>query len=249
MRFLTLGRDASLNRPQKQSSLLLPKHIVLFPDGNRRWAKEKGLPTLRGHDKGRENFEGFLTWCKERGVKVITVFGFSTENWHRSKTEVDYLMKLFEKYLSEKRGVQKFQQEGVRVRIIGQKERLPESLQKVIANIENLTKDNTNFYLNLAVSYGGQSDILQAVQKVVKEGISADHITEETIEQYLSTAGLPEPDLVIRAGGEQRFSNFLLWQSAYAELYFCNKYWPDFSEEDLDKALADYANRKRRFGK
>ena len=226
----------------------IPQHIVLFPDGNRRWAKERGLPTLEGHMKGRENFEGFLTWCKKRGVKVITVFGFSSENWNRSKEEVEYLMDLFETYLSEPRGVKKFQQEGVHVQIIGQKERLRPSLQKVISDIENLTKDNSSFYLNLAVSYGGKWDITQAVKRIVQEGIPAEEIGEETIAERLSTAGLPDPDLIIRAGGEKRLSNFVLWQGAYAELYFCPKYWPDFEEQDLQEAFDEYARRQRRFG-
>ena len=226
----------------------IPQHVVLFPDGNRRWAKERGLPTLEGHRRGRENFEGFLTWCKKRGVKVITVFGFSSENWNRSKDEVDYLMDLFETYLSEPRGVKKFQEGGVRVKIIGQKERLRPSLQKVIKHIEDVTKENSDFHLNLAVSYGGKWDIAQAVQQIVREGIRADEIGEETIAQRLSTAGLPDPDLIIRAGGEKRLSNFVLWQGAYAELYFCPKYWPDFTEQDLQEAFDEYARRSRRFG-
>jgi len=226
----------------------IPKHIVLFPDGNRRWAKERGLPTLEGHMKGRENFEGFLTWCKSRGVKVITVFGFSSENWNRSKEEVECLMDLFETYLAEPKSIEKFQKGGVRVKIIGQKERLRPSLQKVIAQIEEITKNNAQFHLNLAVSYGGKWDITQAAKKVVEEGIPVEEITEETIAQRLSTAGLSDPDLIIRAGGEKRLSNFLLWQAAYAELYFCPKYWPDFTEHDLEEAIEEYARRQRRFG-
>lgn len=226
----------------------IPQHIVLFPDGNRRWAREKGLPSMQGHLKGKNHFESFLNWCKDRGVKVITVFGFSTENWNRPKEEVDYLMDLFEKYLGDPKSIQKFKDQGVRVRVIGQKERLRPSLQKVVQAIEEATKDCKEFTLNLAVSYGGRWDIMNAVQGMMRSGISLDQITEGTIAEHLSTAGLPEPDLVIRAGGEKRFSNFLLWQSAYAELYFCPKYWPDFTEQDLEEALAEYASRQRRFG-
>jgi len=226
----------------------VPKHLVLFPDGNRRWALKRGLPALKGHLVGRENFERFLFQAKKRGIKVLTVFGFSSENWKRSKEEVNFLMKLFEEGLSEKGALGKLHKEGVRIKIIGQKERLPKSLQKVIERIEKLTKNNKKFYLNLAVSYGGRWDILQAVKKILKKKIKLEKITENLISRYLTTAGLPEPDLVIRAGGEKRFSNFLLWQSAYAELYFSDKLWPDFSEKDLDKALNDFAKRERRFG-
>jgi len=226
----------------------IPKHLVLFPDGNRRWALKRGLPAIQGHLAGRQNFERFLFQAKKRGIKVLTVFGFSTENWKRSKEEVNFLMKLFEEGLSEKGALGKLHKEGVRIKVIGQKEGLPKSLQKVIKGIENLTKNNKKLYLNLAVSYGGRWDILQAVKKIIKKKLPAKKITEKLIEKYLTTAGLPHPDLVIRAGGEKRFSNFLLWQLAYAELYFSDKLWPDFSEKDLDKALQDFSKRERRFG-
>jgi undecaprenyl diphosphate synthase len=209
---------------------------------------EKGLPALKGHLAGRQNFERFLFQAKKRGIKVLTVFGFSTENWRRSKEEVNFLMQLFEEGLSEKGALGKLYKEGVKIKVIGQKERLPKSLQKVIERIESLTKNNKKFHLNLAVSYGGRWDILQAVKKILKKKINPERITENLINKYLTTAGLPEPDLVIRAGGEKRFSNFLLWQSAYAELYFSDKLWPDFSEKDLDKALEDFSERERRFG-
>ena len=226
----------------------IPNHIVLFPDGNRRWAKQKGLPGLKGHLKGHEKFKDFLRWCQEKGVKIVTVFGFSTENWKRSKKEVSYLMSLFKKGLSNKKEIEKFQKAGVRVKIIGQKKRLSKSLQKVISNIEELTKNNKKFYLNLAVSYGGRWDILQAIKRIIREKIPVKKINEDLVQSFLSTAGLSAPDLVIRAGGEKRLSNFVLWQSAYSELYFCPKLWPDFSEKDLDKAFQDYAKRQRRYG-
>ncbi len=224
----------------------VPQHIVLFPDGNRRWAKERGLPTLQGHWQGYKNFGRFCRHCQKRGVKVLTVFGFSTENWKRTKEEVNYLMKLFERYLAE--DLKDFQKNKVKVKIIGQKERLPKPLQKVIKKVENLTKDNKSLHLNLAVSYGGRWDITQAVQKIVKKKTPASKITEELIGEHLSTAGLPEPDLIIRAGGEKRLSNFVLWQGAYSELYFSPKLWPAFTEKDLDEALKEYSRRQRRFG-
>lgn len=225
----------------------IPNHIVLFPDGNRRWAKQKNLYSLEGHKKGYENLLDFAEWCKNRGVKVLTAFGFSTENWNRSPEEVTYLMKLLEDCLVDNEG--KYMKDGVRVRVIGQKERLPKSLQEAITKTEEATKNNTNLFLNLAISYGGKWDILNAAKNIVKEGIEPDKIDEKLFENHLSTAGLPNPDFIIRAGGEMRMSNFVLWQSAYSELYFSPKFWPDFTEQDLDLALTEYDTRSRRFGK
>jgi len=231
----------------------IPHHIVLFPDGNRRWARQKGLPTLEGHKIGYENLINFCKWCKNKGVKTITAFGFSTENWNRSPEEVDYLMKLLEngllKNFEEYKQSEKYQEEGIKVKIIGQKERLPKSLQKAIETIEGTTANNSKLHLNLAISYGGKWDILQAIKKIVNDKIPADKIDEKLFENYLSTAGLSAPDLIIRAGGEMRMSNFVLWQAAYSELYFSTKLWPDFAEKDLDEALAEFDRRQRRFGK
>ncbi len=226
----------------------IPIHIVLFPDGNRRWAKERGLPTLKGHWEGYKNLLKFCQWCQKRGVKVLTAFGFSTENWDRTKREVIYLMKLLERGISDKKHVKDIQKYQVKVKIIGQKKRLPKSLQKAIVKIENLTKNNKDLQLNLAISYGGRWDITQAVQKIVRKKIPASKITEDLISQHLSTAGLPDPDLIIRAGGERRLSNFVIWQGAYSELYFPKKYWPAFTEKDLDEAIEEYNRRSRRFG-
>ena len=229
----------------------IPEHIVLFPDGNRRWARGRGLPTLEGHKQGYKNFLKFSEWAKNKGVKVITVFGFSTENWNRSKEEVDYLMNLLETCILdnfEKHGKSE-EKKKVKVKVIGQKERLPQSLQEAIKKVEDATANNSDLFLNLAISYGGRWDIVNAVKKIIAEGIPAEKIDEKLFENYLSTAELPAPDLVIRAGGEMRMSNFLLWQAAYAELYFSPKFWPDFSEQDLDLALAEFDRRSRRFGK
>jgi undecaprenyl diphosphate synthase len=225
----------------------IPQHIVLFLDGNRRWAKQKGIHTMEGHKQGYNNFLNFSEWCKKRNVKVITAFGFSTENWNRTKEEVGYLMKLFEICLLD--NLANYNKDGVRVRVIGQRDRIPKSLLDAIIKTEESTKNNSNFFLNLAVSYGGRWDILNAVKKIIAEGVPAEKIDEKLFENYLSTEGLPAPDLVIRAGGEMRMSNFLLWQSAYSELYFSPKFWPDFSEQDLDDALAEFDKRSRRFGK
>jgi undecaprenyl diphosphate synthase len=225
----------------------IPQHIVLFPDGNRRWAKQKGLYTLEGHKQGYNNLLDFCEWCKNKQVKVVTAFGFSTENWNRSEEEVSYLMKLLEVCLLDNLKI--YEKDGVRVRVIGQKERLPKSLQDAIEKAEKATKNNSNLFLNLAISYGGRWDIVNAVKKIIQEKIPADKIDEKLFGNYLSIAGLPVPDLVIRAGGEMRMSNFVLWQAAYAELYFSPKFWPDFSEQDLDEALAEFDKRSRRFGK
>ncbi len=226
----------------------IPYHVAIITDGNRRWARKKRLPPLQGHMEGYKNFQRILRYCQKRGVKVLTAFGFSSENWKRSKEEVNYLMKLLENGLSDKKHIGEIHEAGVRMKIIGQKEKLPKSLQKVIKKVENLTKNNKKFSVNLAVSYGGKWDILQAVQKIMKKKIPAEKVTEDLISKYISTADLPEPDLIIRAGGERRLSNFLLWQTAYSELYFTKKLWPELSEKELDKAFNDFANRNRRFG-
>lgn len=226
---------------------LIPQHIVLFPDGNRRWAKEKGINSFDGHQQGYKNIIDFSIWCKNKGVKVLTAFGFSTENWNRSPEEVNYLMQLLETGILE--SLEKFQKEQVKVKIMGQKERLPKSLQEAIIKVEKETNNNADFQLNLAVSYGGKWDILQAVKRIIEEGIVPEKIDETLFESYLSTAGLPNPDLIIRAGGQMRLSNFVLWQAAYSELYFSPKMWPDFNERDLESALREFESRQRRFGK
>ncbi len=226
----------------------IPYHVAIITDGNRRWARKRGFPPLQGHMAGYKNFQRILRHCQKRGVKILTAFGFSSENWKRSNEEVDYLMRLLEKGLSNEKDIKELNDAGVRIKIIGQKEKLPESLQKVMQKVENLTKNNKKFFMNLAVSYGGRWDILQAVQLIMKKKIPTEKVTEDLISEYVTTAGLPEPDLIIRAGGERRLSNFLLWQSAYSELYFTNKFWPELSEKELDKAFNDFANRKRRFG-
>ncbi|MBI2054345.1 MAG: di-trans,poly-cis-decaprenylcistransferase [Candidatus Staskawiczbacteria bacterium] len=229
------------------SRMVIPRHIVLFPDGNRRWARQRGLATFSGHQEGYDNLLNFSEWCKNRGVKALTAFGFSTENWNRSKKEVDYLMNLLEKCLTD--NIKKYNKDKIKIRVIGQRERLPESLQRAIENTEKATESNSDLFLNLAISYGGKWDIMQAIKKIIENKIPSEKIDEKLFESYLSTASLPNPDLIIRAGGEQRMSNFVLWQAAYSELYFCPKFWPDFSEKDLDDALIEFNRRQRRFGK
>lgn len=218
----------------------------MFFDGNRRWAKERSLNPMEGHAAGYKKAVEFTDWCIARDIKCFTGYGFSTENWNRSPQEVSYLMKLLEAGLLEQFERHGSKEKGARIRVLGQRERLPESLQRAIQKVEEGTRNNGKFFLNLAVSYGGKWDIVQAAQKMQRE---RKEITEEAFPQYLSTAGLPAPDLMIRFGGEQRLSNFLLWQQAYTELYFVKKYWPDVTEQDLDEAIVEYQKRQRRFGR
>jgi undecaprenyl diphosphate synthase len=238
---------SNLDKKQTSNGVNIPQHIVLFPDGNRRWAKKRNLYTLEGHKQGYNNLLDFAEWCKNKGVKALTAFGFSTENWNRSPEEVTYLMKLLEDCLVD--NLEKYQKDDVRVKIIGQKEKLPESLQKAARTVEKATEKNSSLFLNLAISYGGRWDILNAVKKIIEEKIPIEKIDEKLFENYLSTAGLLAPDFIIRAGGEMRMSNFVLWQGAYSELYFSPKLWPDFTEEDFNEAILEFDRRQRRFGK
>jgi undecaprenyl diphosphate synthase len=223
----------------------IPYHLGIIIDGNRSWAREKGLPTLEGHRQGLEKVKKAVKWAKNRGIKILTLFVFSTENWKRSKIEVNYLMRLLGQAFNKK-NVQSIHQEGIKIRAIGQREKLPKFLQKTIKDIEELTKNNKGMVLNFALSYGGRAEIAEAIKKMIEKKIPPEKINEDVISQNLWTSDL---DLIIRTGKEQRISNFLIWQAAYAELYFCKKYWPAFTEKDLDEALADYAQRQRRFGK
>lgn len=220
------------------------KHLGIILDGNRRWAKEKGLSTFEGHRIGLRKVKDVTEWCLEKGIKTLTVFIFSTENWKRSKVEVNYLMKLA--YKATTVDLKGFAKKGVKVNIIGERQRLPEFVKKGIREIERATNKNKKMTLNLALSYGGRGEIVQAIKNIVKKKISAKKITESLISENLWTSDL---DMIIRTGKEKRISNFLIWQAAYAELYFLEKYWPAFNKRDLNKALAVYDKRKRRFGK
>ena len=223
-------------------------HLGIIIDGNRRWAKKRGLPSFEGHRKGYNKVGKIGEWCNKRGIKILTLYTFSTENWNRSKQEVSYLMKLLNEALNKK-SIKKLHQRKIKLQVIGQRERLSKLLQKRIKEAEELTKNNKEGILNLAISYGGRPEIIQAVKNIIKKKISVNKITEDLINQNLWTAGLPYPDLIIRTGGVQRLSNFLTWQSAYSEFYFTKKYWPAFTEKDLDKAHLDFSFRQRRFGK
>lgn len=222
----------------------VPRHMGFIMDGNRRWAKERGLPAMEGHRQGLETVKKVIKACGEKGIDTVTFFCFSTENWNRSKQEVDYLMNLFESSINDY--FSKFKDEGIRIRVIGQKNRLSPSIQKAIADIEKKTEKNEKMTVNLAISYGGRTEIVEAIKNIIKKGIDPETITEDTVKGNLWTSDV---DLVIRTGKEQRISNFLIWQAAYSEFRFVPKFWPDFNEQDIEDALSDYASRQRRFGK
>lgn len=225
------------------------KHIAIIMDGNNRWAKKRGLINVNGHKAGVEKIRDMLTVCRDQHIQTLTLFAFSSENWNRPRREVEALMKLFHSYLIKESP--ELKKEGVRLRVIGGRDRFSEKVLKAINAAESLTEDGTTD-LVIAADYGGQWDIAQSCQKLaqdVKDGvISVDGITEKAIEDNLVTQPYPALDLMVRTGGEYRISNFLLWQSAYAELFFSEKLWPDYSQEDLLFAISEYYQRQRRFG-
>ncbi len=216
-------------------------------DGNRRWAKKRGLPTLAGHRQGYKVVKKMGDWCLDRGIEILTIYAFSTENWNRSKREVGYLFDLLLMALMKE--VNGLHNKNIRITVIGRVHELPKRLQQHIAKAMDLTKDNTRGTLQLAINYGGRAEIVDAVKKVYRIAKSASAITEESISAALYTAHQPEPDMIIRTSGEQRLSGFLAWQGVYSELYFLNKNWPDFTARDLDEALLEYKRRQRRFGR
>jgi len=221
-----------------------PRHLGIIMDGNRRWAKTHNLPTLEGHRRGAQTLKNIALAAKRKGIKTLTFFCFSTENWQRSKSEVDYLMDLIHEMFATR--MNELQKEQIKITVIGQKDKLPEKVSKEIDIVEEETKRNAGMTLNLALSYGGRAEIVDAVKKIIKSGVDPEKITEETVKENLWTSDV---DLIVRTGGEQRSSGFLLWQAAYSEFLFVKKYWPDFGENDLDAALAEYASRQRRFGR
>ena len=228
----------------------LPRHVAIIMDGNGRWAKRRQLPRIAGHRAGVENVRTVVRRCAELGIEVLTLFAFSSENWRRPPTEVRLLMDLFVRALDQEAA--KLHENGIRLQVIGDRSAFPKRLQRTIAVAENLTRDNKALTLVIAANYGGRWDIAQAVRTVaeaVRAGaLDPASISPETIAPHLCLSNLPEPDLFIRSGGEQRISNYLLWQLAYTELYFTDCLWPDFDEAEFDAALESYARRQRRFG-
>ena len=230
--------------------MVIPNHVAIILDGNGRWAKAKGMPRTYGHVKGCENLEKICSIAKELGVKYLTVYAFSTENWKRSKDEVDGLMKLFRNYM--KKCLKIARDNKMRVRVIGEPSVFDEDLQARIRELEEYSSQFDELHFQIALNYGSRDEIKRAVQELardVKRGaLDPELITEETISGYLDTKGLPDPDLLIRTSGEQRLSNYLLWQLAYSEFYFTEVPWPDFHKEELEKAVEAYNKRDRRFG-
>jgi len=215
-------------------------------DGNGRWAKQRNLPRFEGHQAGVENMRSAIEYFNQLKVKCLTVYGFSTENWNRPEEEINGLLKLLKEIIDEE--TLKLHHKGVRLRHLGQPERLPQNLQIAINKIVDLTKNNTGLNFSFAFNYGGRTEIVDAARRLVTEGIPAEKIDEKLFSCYLYTADLPEVDLVIRTGGEIRVSNFLIWQAAYSEYYFTPVLWPDFDKKEIDQALLAYSQRQRRFG-
>jgi undecaprenyl diphosphate synthase len=235
----------------KENDEMLPRHIAIIMDGNGRWAKQRQLPRFAGHKRGVEAVREVVKGCAKKGVEVLSLFAFSSENWRRPKKEVGLLMELL--YTSLGREVRRLHENNVQLRIIGDCSAFSPKLEKRLAEGEVLTKDNTGLILIVAVNYGGRWDVTQAARYLgtkIKTGeLSPEDISEEMLSKHMALCGLPDPDLFIRTGGEKRISNFMLWQLAYAEMYFTDTLWPDFNEKTLDDALSSFTNRQRRFGR
>ena len=228
----------------------VPQHVAIILDGNGRWAKAKGMPRNYGHMQGSKNVEHMCEVAYNMGIKYLTVYAFSTENWNRPQDEVDALMKLLRNYM--KTCVKRATKNDMRVRVIGDKTKLDEDIRKQIAELEEATKNNQGLNFQIAINYGSRDEMKRAMQRLAKDCVEGkvdpEEINESTIESYLDTHDIPDPDLMIRTSGEQRLSNYLLWQLAYSEFYFTDVPWPDFSKEELEKAVEQYNKRDRRFG-
>jgi len=232
----------------------IPAHIAIIMDGNRRWAMKRGLEPWLGHRFGAEKLEEVVEWCLKLGIKVVTFFALSTENLRRDRRELEELFKLFKEKIEEQLNGDLLHKNRIRVKVIGKKELLPSDLRDLLERLEEATKSYDNLFVNLAIAYGGRAEITDAARRLAEDVVSGkiriDDINEETISRYLYTADLPiqEPDMIIRTSGEERISNFLLWQSAYSELVFLDVYWPEFRKIDLMRAIRTYQKRQRRFG-
>jgi undecaprenyl diphosphate synthase len=226
--------------------LKVPTHVAIIMDGNGRWAQARGLPRLAGHRAGTENLRRVIEGCVEQGIKVLTIYAFSTENWGRPVTEVSGLLRILEEMLE--REVADLHKNGVQLRHLGRLEGISPELQEKVRQAVALTRTNERLILNIAFNYGGRAEILDAVRKVCRDGVDVDKLSEEEFGRYLYTDDLPDPDLVIRTANEERLSNFLIWQAAYAEYYHTPTFWPDFDKDELRKAVEAYSQRQRRFG-
>ena len=224
---------------------ILPTHIAIIMDGNGRWAKKRSLPRTAGHAAGSKTFKSIARYCNKIGIKYLTVYAFSTENWKRPKSEVDNIMNILRDYLKD---TDSFKDENIKLEFIGDREPLADDIKELMLKAEADSASATGLHLNIALNYGGRDEIVHAVKRIVAEGTNAEDITEQTISEHLYTAGQPDPDFIIRPSGEYRLSNYLIWQSAYAEYWFSDILWPDFGPKDLDRAIEDFSRRNRRFG-
>ena len=244
-----MAEDNNRNRAGKPEQSGLPRHIAIILDGNGRWAKKRGLPRTAGHAAGSENFRKIATYCKNIGVEYLTVYAFSTENWKRPEDEVKTIMKLLEKYLQE--AISTMERDHIRMKIFGDVSALSPQLQSLVAKTDEISSRYQGFQANICLNYGGRDEIVHAAKRYARDyaqGRADGELTEEQFGSYLYSAGISDPDLLIRPGGELRISNFLLWQCAYSEFYFTDVLWPDFTSAELDKAIAAYQSRDRRFG-
>lgn len=223
-----------------------PSHVAIILDGNGRWAQQKNMPRTFGHKNGAENVVDIAIHAKKRGVKYLTLYAFSTENWKRPKKEVDYLMKLLIKFVNDK--IDQLMEEDCKLNFLGDLSAIPDQTRKAVELALDRTKDNKSLFINIALNYGGRDELVHAFKSIISQGYKAEDIDEKLISENLYTKAIPDPDLLIRPGGELRISNFLIYQIAYSELYFTDRLWPDFSYEDFDKAIEEYSRRNRRFG-
>lgn len=224
----------------------IPEHVAIILDGNGRWATKRNKPRTFGHKKGAENVVDIAIHAKNRGVKYLTLYAFSTENWKRPASEVDYLMKLLISFVEKK--LDQLMAEDCKINFLGDLSKIPENTRKAVEKALDKTKDNKSLFINIALNYGGRDEIVHAIKSIIDDGYLSKDIDEKLISKYLYTGNLPDPDLLIRPGGELRLSNFLIYQMAYTELYFTDCLWPDFNKDEFDKAIMEYAKRNRRFG-
>lgn len=235
-----------MSKKSSNSLVKVPTHIAIIMDGNGRWALSRGLPRLAGHRAGTDNLRRVIEACVKFNIKYLTLYAFSTENWGRPIEEVRGLMRILEDVID--RELQELHKQGVRILHIGRLDRIRPSLRKKVLQAIEYTKDNNRLILCVAFNYGGRDEIVCAIQHMIKDGVAPEDVTDETVSKYLFTAGVPDPDLIIRTSGELRGSNFLIWQGAYSEWYFTPTYWPDFGEDELARALEEFRHRQRRFG-
>ncbi len=240
-----MAAEKKINQPGDN----VPRHIAIILDGNGRWARRRGLPRTAGHAAGSENFRKIATYCKNIGVEYLTVYAFSTENWKRPEDEVKTIMRLLRRYLNE--AIDTMERDKIRMKIFGNVAGLPQELQELVQKTDEISKHYEGFQANICLNYGGRDEIVHAARRYAEDyaaGKAQGELSEEQFGGYLYSAGIPDPDLLIRPGGEQRISNFLLWQCAYAEFYFSDVLWPDFGTDELDKAIEAFRRRDRRYG-